>query len=156
MDTLKELADYLDMSDRNLREVLKKLGIEKVDFESPESVDSVRVAYIRYLRELAAGRGGEEQQGRLTAARVRETELKGDKLELEMLQSSASLVDVDEMTQYFTAMVLSARGELMSLTAKLADYMQAEHKIDIDKGYINELIGGALANLERGDPEDDG
>jgi RecB family endonuclease NucS len=49
------VARHLDMSERNLRDVLRGLGIDwPVD-----SIDSVRVAYIRDLREKAAGRGGD-------------------------------------------------------------------------------------------------
>lgn len=47
-----ELADHLDMSDRNLREVLDKLGIS----HKTAGMASIRIAYIRHLREQAAGR----------------------------------------------------------------------------------------------------
>lgn len=153
MNTLKDLAEYLDMSDRNLRDVLKKIGLVGVDVGNPLEVDRVRVEYIKYLREMASGRGGEEQ-GRLAAARIRETELKGDKLELELAQTAETLVDAEEISHFFSSMVLSTRSELMSLTAKIVDHMQAEHNVEIDKGFINGLIRGTLSNLERYSSED--
>ena len=53
--TQAEIAAHLDMSDRNLRDVLERLGLEHK--EAPLS--KIRTGYIRHLREQAAGRGAD-------------------------------------------------------------------------------------------------
>lgn len=49
----QELAEHLDMSERNLRDVLAVLDID----HKRVAQAAIRVAYIRHLRETAAGRG---------------------------------------------------------------------------------------------------
>lgn len=57
--TQAEIAEHLDMSDRNLRDVLQALGLD----HKQVSLSALRVAYIRRLREQAAGRAGSETGG---------------------------------------------------------------------------------------------
>lgn len=57
--TQAEIADHLDMSDRNLRDVLQELNLD----HKQVSLSVLRVAYIRRLREQAAGRMGNEAGG---------------------------------------------------------------------------------------------
>ena len=52
--TQSEIAEHLDMSDRNLRDVLKMLDLD----HKQASLSTIRVGYIRRLREQAAGRAG--------------------------------------------------------------------------------------------------
>jgi phage terminase Nu1 subunit (DNA packaging protein) len=47
-----EIAEHLDTSDRTVRELQDKLGINC----KTNTVDEIRIAYIRHLREQAAGR----------------------------------------------------------------------------------------------------
>jgi phage terminase Nu1 subunit (DNA packaging protein) len=53
--TQQEIAAHLDMSDRNLRDVLERLDLDHK--EAPLS--KIRVGYIRQLREQAAGRASD-------------------------------------------------------------------------------------------------
>ena len=53
--TQVEIGAHLDMSDRNLRDVLEQLGLSRTQ----ASLAEIRVAYIRRLREQAAGRLGD-------------------------------------------------------------------------------------------------
>jgi len=59
MPTQAEIAAHLDMSERNLRELLGQLGMDHK--QTPLSV--LRAAYIRRLREQAAGRLGGDSEG---------------------------------------------------------------------------------------------
>ena len=47
-----EIAAHLDLSDRSVREFLDRYGIE----HKHSTLTEIRVAYIRHLREIAAGR----------------------------------------------------------------------------------------------------
>ena len=53
--TQQEIAEHLDMSDRNLRDLLQSVGLD----HKQAAMSEIRVAYIRRLREQAAGRMGE-------------------------------------------------------------------------------------------------
>jgi phage terminase Nu1 subunit (DNA packaging protein) len=57
--TQQEIAEHLDMSERNLRDVLQLVGLD----HKQASMGAVRVAYIRRLREQAAGRSGDAADG---------------------------------------------------------------------------------------------
>lgn len=57
--TQAEVAEHLDMSDRNLRNVLALLGMDHKEV----ALSKLRVGYIRHLREVAAGRVGGEIGG---------------------------------------------------------------------------------------------
>jgi len=57
--TQEEIAAHLDMSDRNVRDVLTQLGLDHKE----AGMSQVRVAYIRRLREQAAGRMSADGEG---------------------------------------------------------------------------------------------
>jgi phage terminase Nu1 subunit (DNA packaging protein) len=57
--TQAEIAEHLDMSDRNLRDVLQALDLD----HKQVSLSALRIAYIRRLRDQAAGRLGNEAGG---------------------------------------------------------------------------------------------
>ena len=57
--TQSEIAEHLDMSDRNLRDLLQMLDLD----HKQASLSAIRVGYIRRLREQAAGRVGSEDGG---------------------------------------------------------------------------------------------
>lgn len=57
--TQQEIAEHLDMSDRNLRDLLQSVGLD----HKQAAMSEIRVAYIRRLREQAAGRMGGEMGG---------------------------------------------------------------------------------------------
>lgn len=57
--TQSEIAEHLDMSDRNLRDLLQMLDLD----HKQASLSAIRVGYIRRLREQAAGRAGSEDGG---------------------------------------------------------------------------------------------
>ncbi len=57
--TQAEVAEHLDMTDRNLRDVLAMLGMDHKEVP----LSRLRVGYIRHLREQAAGRMGAEVGG---------------------------------------------------------------------------------------------
>ncbi|MFC6351246.1 terminase small subunit [Stenotrophomonas sp. CW117] len=76
--TQQEIAAHLDMSDRNLRDVLQAVGLDHK--QVPLSV--IRIAYIRKLREEAAGRGGEGSL-ELASERARLAKEQADKIAMQ-------------------------------------------------------------------------
>lgn len=145
MATQKVIAEHLDMTTRNLREVLNKLGM----LSTKNSLDEIRVAYIRHLREQAAGRGGEDQAS-LTRARTREAQASAHLKELQIAEKAKTLIPADEVEPGFAALITAARTELLTLPDKLAMEIKTLHDVDIDPAMIQDHIYEALQHLANG------
>jgi hypothetical protein len=142
MATQIEIANHLDMSVTRLKEVLPKLSIAE-----SSDIDAVRIAYINHLRNMAAGRGGENHQERLAKAKSRESELKGDKLEMEMARDAGLLVPADEVEKEWASLITAARAELLAMSAKLKDDIKAQFDIDVPEEFIKQYVNAALEHL---------
>lgn len=149
MATQIEIADHLDMSVTRLKELLPRLPVA-----DPSNLDQIRVAYINQLRSTAAGRGGEDHQLRLAIARARESELKGDRIEMDMARDAGQLVPVEELEQAWTALIVSARAELLSMAGKLRAELLREFDIDVPAELIESYVHPALEHLANtGEPD---
>jgi len=148
--TQKEIADRLDMSERNLRDVLKALNLD----HRVNSFDEILIAYIRDLREKAAGRGG-DAAGELTRARILETMANYDLKTLLVKEKAGELLLVDDVEPQLIAMVAAARTELLSLPSKLVAEIKALHGVDVDAALIQESIYESLNHLATSLHDDD-
>lgn len=87
MPTQHEIAEHLDMSERNARDVLKGLTL---DWQTA-SMDEIRTAYIRDLRAKAAGRGGSQLE-ELNRARIDDLQQKSANGRLVYYEKLRSLI----------------------------------------------------------------
>ena len=142
--SLQEIGDHLDMSERNARDVLKAL---KIDWREA-TLDDVRVAYIRDIREKAAGRYGATGEG-LAEAKTREAMASTELKLLQIEEKSGRLVPMDGVEQALRAMVVAARAEFLTMPEKLRVEIQALHGIDIDVDLIQTHVEQALSHLAR-------
>lgn len=143
-----EIAEHLDMSERNARDVL---SILKIDWRS-SSKTFIRVAYIRHLREQAAGRGGDDQ-GKLTTARTREAEASAQLKELQIMEKAGMLIPANMVKPGIEAMITAARTELLTLPDKVAAAIKALDGHDIDPSVIQELVYESLNHLSTTMPD---
>lgn len=142
MPTLNKIAEHLDMSVTRVKEIGPKLGMDKTC-----SLDQWRVSYINHLRNTASGRGGDDHQTRLAIARSRESELKGDKIELEMMQATGGLIYSDDVEKVWSSMIMAARSELSASKAKIMDGVRQELEEPLSKesnDAISELIDESI------------
>ena len=140
MATQKEIANHLDMSDRNLREVLAKLKIKS----SKESLDNIRITYIRHLREQAAGRGGDNQV-KLTSARAQQAISDARLKDLTYFEKVGALVSVEAIEPMLESWAVNARSEIQYAIEKVVTAIQSQHNIEINQ----ELIDNEFANAFR-------
>lgn len=131
------VARHLDMSERNLRDVMRRL-----DIDWPVEVDEIRIRYIRDLREKAAGRGGDDQQ-ELTRSRVRESQAKARNLELQNYERVGQLVAVEELEPLLDQWVIMSRTEVSNAVNKIVADIQGQFDIEIDSGLIDEHMSAA-------------
>lgn len=155
MPTQRDIAKHLDLSERRVRDVMYQLG---VDWKKA-SMDEIREAYIRDLRDKAGGRGGDDHAA-LTKARTRDHEYAAELKFLQIKERAGELVPVDEVEPRLLAMVTAARTELLTLPASLSQEMRALHGVEVDPAIIEDRINDALTHLATslrpGDAGDDG
>jgi phage terminase Nu1 subunit (DNA packaging protein) len=83
--TQADIAAHLDMSERNLRDVLDMLALDHKRVTQRD----IRVAYIRHLRETAAGRASGSGDGGLDLVQERAALAREQRLRLELLNATA-------------------------------------------------------------------
>jgi phage terminase Nu1 subunit (DNA packaging protein) len=144
-----ELAAHLDMSERNLREVLGTLGLD----HKVASQREVRVAYIRYLRETAAGhRAGDGTD--LVAERVQTERVSRQLMLLNLAEKQGALIHVEQLRPMYAQMIGAFKTELLALPDKLKAELDALHGINVDAELLNAHVRAALEQLSRYDPGD--
>jgi len=136
MATQKSIAELLDMTPRNLREVLIKLEIP--DFKKVTQKE-ILTKYIRHLRSQAAGRGGDEQQT-LTKARTEESAIKAAKLRLEFHRDIGSLIYTEDAAAVITQWCRQANLDYIQGFNKLISEIQNRHKIKVNKKMVEKIV----------------
>lgn len=140
--TQKEIAEHLDMSDRNARDVLGRL---KIDHKTT-SLDDIRIAYIRYLRELAAGRGGEDQYD-LAKQRARQAAADANLKELQYEREVGSVVAIDEIEPQLAAWATAARSEIGNAIEHIIAMLESKHGIEVEREDIDKPLDAAYAAI---------
>ena len=141
-----EVAKHLAMSEQNLSDVLKRLGI---DWRTT-SLDEIRVAYIKLLRESAAGRGSQEQVNS-AIARTRKDNMAAELMEMQIAEKAGKLIPVDKIEPFITSLIIAARQQFISFPKKWVQELKAINGVDIDELYFETDINDALNQLSDSD-----
>jgi len=136
--TQAQIAAHLDMSERNLRDVLIKI---KMDHRK-HTLDEIRVGYIRYMRDLAGNRGGDEA-GNLARARIRESAANAQLKELQFNRDVGLLVPVQELEPLLTSWASAGRVEILAAFQSFAAGITSQHGIEITQDDINDAASAA-------------
>ena len=114
-ETQDEIAHYLDISDRRLRELLAEWGIS----HKTTPLDQIRVRYIRKLREEAAGRADVGGEDGLVAARTREANERADRLALQNAQLRGEFAPIELLGDVLAKTIEIMVSELEQIDAAL-------------------------------------
>jgi hypothetical protein len=142
MPSQKEIAQHLDMSERNCRDVLKALDIDWTE----SSLDEIRTAYIRDLREKAAGRGGSQVE-QLNNARIEESTVKAANGRLTYHEKLGTLVPAADAAQALRDWAGFANREYQSGVEKVVQHIEAEHQVVIDRDGVNRIAGSTVSRI---------
>src|SRR5690606_12123567 len=142
MATQKEIAQHLDMSERNCRDVLKTLGIDW----NEATLDEIRVAYIRDLREKAAGRGGSQVE-LLNAARIEESTVKAANGRLAFHEKLGTLVPTADATFALSDWASFANREYQSGFEKLLQELENTMKVSIDRTTVARIAETTIGRI---------
>jgi len=140
--TKAEIASHLDMSERNLTDVLRGLNL---DYRNND-LEEIRTAYIRDLREKAAGRGGDHQI-EATLARTRKDNNQADLYELQLKEKSGELVSIAEIEPFLANSIITARQNLIALPEKWKTELEMQYRVKIDAVYFMTDIHDTLNRI---------
>lgn len=109
-----EIAEHLDTSDRTIRELQDKLGFNC----KTNTVDEIRVAYIRHLREQAAGRAttGDLDLATERAALAREQRIR---IEMQNAVTRRELGPIDALEFGLTDLLVRVAAKLDTIPGKI-------------------------------------
>lgn len=142
MPSQKEIALHLDMSERNCRDVLKALDIDWTE----STLDEIRIAYIRDLREKAAGRGSSQAEA-LNTARIKESTVKAANGRLAYHEKLGTLVPAADAAMALSDWAGYANREYLGGVEKVIQSMEATHKISVDRDGVNRIVGATVSRI---------
>lgn len=133
--TQVEIAKHLSMSERNLRDVLRRLSLD----HRTSTLDEIREEYLRDIRETAAGRGGDEQQS-LTKARTEESEIKAAKLRVEFHREIGSVIYTKDAASVISLWCRQANIDYTQGFNKLVSEIQSRYNLKVDNEMVDEIV----------------
>jgi hypothetical protein len=137
MPTQREIADHLDMSERNARDVLKGIGIS--DWQTA-CLDEIRIAYIRDLRAKAAGRGGSQLE-ELNAVRIDEGRVKAANGRLLYHEKLRSLIPAGEADRVLIDWASFANREYLGGLERIIQEIESVQKVTVDRSVVAKIAG---------------
>lgn len=146
MATQRQIAEHLDLSGRSISDLMA-LGV----IPKGGDLDTARVAYIRHLREKAAGRGAGPMAGGLDLAQERAALARSQRtkidLEIEVLQKT--LIPAEQIEREWADILASARAKLLSIPTRGASLvLAAEDRAEAEQ-ILKALVYEALEELAR-------
>ncbi len=146
MATQAEVGAHLDLSDRTVRELLDR-GILPNARRGALDLDACRLAYVRHLREMAAGRATGPAGDDLTAERARLAREQADHYALKNAALRQELLPRTEITRTVSAVFQIVRDRLTALPARLAGPLaRLSDQSDI-RTRLSDAIGAVLVEL---------
>ncbi|CAK0751119.1 hypothetical protein CCP3SC15_1740006 [Gammaproteobacteria bacterium] len=110
------------------------------------SIDTIRVAYIRSLREKAAGRGGAAQE-ELTLARIRESNANSTRVEMANLEKAKQLIDVSTIEPVLRNLAAQANTSILAAGAKIVEAVESKYGIRLGEDDVSAPLGASLRDL---------
>ncbi len=138
-----EIAKHLDLSTRQIRE-LQSAGV----FPKGATLDEARIAYIRRLREQAAGRSATNGLD-LASERARLAKMQADKLEIELTAKRGDLISLDEAAKGWSELVNAFRQKMLTLPVRASDSIPGIADRSGAERIITGMVHEALSELSR-------
>ena len=136
MPTQLEVAEHLDLSERSARDMLKRLDL---DWQAA-TLDEIRTAYIRDLREKAAGRGGSQIE-QLNRARIDDLQQKAANGRLTYHEKLRSLISADEAERVLSDWASFANREYLGGLERILQEIENVQKLTIDRAVVAKVAG---------------
>jgi phage terminase Nu1 subunit (DNA packaging protein) len=115
MAKLAEAAAHIDLKERRFRQLVQAGVIPRSAPGGSYDLDEVRVAYIRYLREQAAGRVGVDPKADAVAANVRWKAALAELLELRLRKEAGDLLDRNDVGEVWGRIMIGTRNLVLGI-----------------------------------------
>lgn len=122
--------------------MLKGLGIDWTTAD----LDEIRIAYIRDLREKAAGRGSTQAE-LLAAARTEESTVKAANGRLAFHEKLRTLIPAADAANAINDWAAFANREYLSGVQKLVDEIESRAKVSIDRSMVTQIVGATVSRI---------
>lgn len=149
MPTQVEVAEHLDLDQSAVSRFLRESGI---DWRT-ESMDAIRIAYVRKLRAEASGHRAENGDD-LVAERVKSERVSRELMLLQLHEKRGALINVEQLRPMYAQMVGAFKTELIARDDKLKGELDALYGVNVDVELLNGHTRSALEQLSRYDPSD--
>lgn len=138
-----EIAKHLDLSDRQLRDVLTRLNLD----HKVNSLDEIRVGYIRDLREKAAGREVSSTRQTLEQAKTREALANAQIKELDLYREIKMILNLEQVREAMDQWVTVAKSEYENSVEKIIALIEDQQGVSISREPINGIIDASLRTI---------
>ncbi|PPC77927.1 hypothetical protein C4K68_07730 [Pokkaliibacter plantistimulans] len=135
MPTQVEIAAHLDMSERNVRDVLNRLHIDW----NQATLEDIRIAYIRDLRDKAAGRGAGNSV-ELTRAKTEEALVKAANGRLDYMAKIGKLVPADVAGKALNEWAVFANREFQMAVDRIIGDMESHSEQSVDQEKVTGIV----------------
>lgn len=142
MPTQQQIAEHLDLDQSAVSRFVDKV---RLDYRAA-SIDEIRIAYIRHLREIAAGRASETGID-LVAERAMTERVDREIKLLTLAEKKGQLVNAAQLEQAYGQMVGAFQTELLALPDKLVQELRTLYGVEVDVEWLNEHVYGCLQQL---------
>ncbi|WP_257835031.1 MarR family transcriptional regulator [Burkholderia glumae] len=148
MPTQQQIAEHLDLDQSAVSRFVDKIGLDY----RVATIDEIRFAYIRHLREMAAGRSSESGID-LVAERAMTERVDREIKLLTLAEKKGQLVNAAQLEKAYGLMVGAFQTELLALPDKLVPELYALYGVEVDAEWLSEHIYGCLEQLSEYDPD---
>lgn len=138
--TQKEAGEHLDLSDRSIRELEVEFGLKGVDY----TLDTLRIRYIRDLREKAAGRAAAGDLD-LATERARLASEQADKVAMQNAERRGELAPVVMMEQALAGAATRATRILDTIKGEIRRRMPQLPAADLRA--VDVIVNKALSTV---------
>ena len=146
----REFGAHVHLSDAKVGDWLARSGHS---LDEPLAV--LRVAYIKGLRLVAAGRGGQEGQAAMMEAKRLDLEASTRLKELQFFEKTGELVPAADFEERIEAVFLAVRNELDSFPERAAAVAEKSLRVSVDADIFEPIVVDTLSHLA-GNAQDDG
>jgi len=140
----RQIAEHLDMSQQAVSAMLDKLGLDW----RKESLQTIRVAYLRHLRGVAAGHQSSSGED-LTLERIKTERVERELKELQLAEKRGALINAHQLDPAMLQMVSAFRTELLARDDKLATDLKLLYGLQVDVAILNEFSYAAIGQFGR-------
>ena len=142
--TVGQLAELFGMSTRNVRTLIERGIIPKLDIRGKHPLKESLQNYLKDLRKKAAGHATDDGDS-LSAQRARLTKTQAEQEEIKLRKLRGEMVPVDVMIEIETGFFRTVRASVLRLPSSIRHAIP--HLTSHDSVVLGEIVREALADI---------